>query len=284
MDPINFNDFTYTVATPNDADPKGAVIVKDGIKATFTVAAMQLEQQGVKKVIKELDSRLEIETAKYENITTHHPFISDMSDEDLFTAHMAWESKALIKALPEKIAEFNAQLKGSLDEQNHIADVLGIAVRPEDTTPAQDAAKTTPEAAQEGTPTVGVEIVKKDYKVLSEQGICVEGEADNVVHAQGEIVQLDPASEQTIHFVQSWCVEEVMPEPTEAAPAVEAVGTAVELNDESANPELSGVNIITAVDAPVGANAVYKTDKSGDTWVKASLFHKSETQPEAATA
>lgn len=50
-----------------------------------------------------------------------------------------------------------------------------------------------------------------NYKVLSEQGVILEG-ADNTIHAKGEVIDLDPAADQTKALLENSAIE------AEAAP------------------------------------------------------------------
>lgn len=43
---------------------------------------------------------------------------------------------------------------------------------------------------------------KKKFVVLNDAGITLEGDAEGVVHAKGEVLDLDAAAEQTIRYVE----------------------------------------------------------------------------------
>lgn len=54
------------------------------------------------------------------------------------------------------------------------------------------------------------------YKVLSETGVSLKG--DEVIHAQGEVIELDSAADQTKALVESGSIQEIQPVGKEAGP------------------------------------------------------------------
>lgn len=125
----NLNDFTYEVTEVN-ADPLEAVITKGNITASFTPHQMIVEQDACERQIKQLKATYELKKSECENVEKHHPFIKDLSIQQLFTAHFYYERKALVDGLPEKIAEFEKQLQDSKDEYKLIAEKLGLDILP----------------------------------------------------------------------------------------------------------------------------------------------------------
>ena len=131
---------TYTVKEVNAEDPLHTVITKGGITVDFTPADMILEQSRCEKVIKEIKGKAEIEKAKMENIEHFHPWVLEMDLQKLFTAHMYYESRALVDAIPGKVKELEEQLAESRAEQMHIAAALGLDILPKTPAEAVDAA------------------------------------------------------------------------------------------------------------------------------------------------
>lgn len=68
--------------------------------------------------------------------------------------------------------------------------------------PASDFAKN---ALEQGAIEI-VPVAKSSYQVLNPEGISVEGEGD-IVHKQYEVVDIDPESDQTKHFVEGAFIE-----------------------------------------------------------------------------
>ena len=118
---------TYRIAK-EDSDPTAIVIEKGNITAEFTIAQMRSEQAQCEKLLKEFRATLEIETAAARNIEEHHPGITGMSEQDLFTAAMYAESTQYVKQLPPKIKELEDQLASSKEEEAHIIRELGITL------------------------------------------------------------------------------------------------------------------------------------------------------------
>lgn len=220
---------TYEIITPNEADPKGALIRKSGITADFTVAGMEGEQHKLEKIIKELKGKQAHAKSVTDNIEAHHPFVKDMSEQDMFTVHMYYESYALAKGLPEKIAEMEVQLEGSIGEQKLIAGALNIPALAERT--VLEAPEAAP-VADEPAPAVGTEVA------LATEETAAEPEAP---------------------------VEEAAPETQPEAPAdaveLAEVGQRVEFLGEG---ELAGFHTVVSVipGTTEGGHAAYTTDRS----------------------
>ena len=232
------NGENYEVITPNEADPKGATIRKTGITADFTVAGMEGEQLKLQKVIKELTAKQEFAAAKRANIEEHHPFVKDLDEQQLFTVHMYYEEYAIAKGLPEKIAELQAQLDASYEEQKHIAEVLGIpelAIKKsaEEAMPADAVAEAQPEGEQELTPPA--------------EAAAIEDAEQNAV-AVAEAGGPEPT-------------DTALANPQDAEPLAN-VGDRVEFIGEG---ELAGFHTVTEVipgNADAGTHPAYKTDRS----------------------
>lgn len=79
-------EFDYTVTKPSESgDYRDAVIGKTGLKVEFTMAEVEADRALIAKQMKENKGQLVLEAAKIENITTNHPFVLDLTEEQLFT-------------------------------------------------------------------------------------------------------------------------------------------------------------------------------------------------------
>lgn len=86
------SEFDYTIATPAESgDYRDAVIEKEGLKVQFTVADVEADRTMIAKQMKENKGQLVLEAAKIENITTNHPFVLDLTEEQLFTCALLQE-------------------------------------------------------------------------------------------------------------------------------------------------------------------------------------------------
>lgn len=119
--------FSYAVEGEN-ADPRQIVIKKGNIEAKFTIADMEGEQVQCEKIIREIEGKLKLEHARATNIETHHPFVKEMSDKDLLTAHLYYEAQTFLKGLPPRLEAMKAQLAESVEEKAHILKTLGITL------------------------------------------------------------------------------------------------------------------------------------------------------------
>ena len=118
-------DINYTLKE-KAKDPNAAVITKSGISVDFTPQEMRNEQAQCEKFLAELNAKLDLEKAKMSNIAEHHPFVKEMSAQDLFTAHMYQEAKAFVDVIPSKVEEVTAQLEESRAELALISAMLGL--------------------------------------------------------------------------------------------------------------------------------------------------------------
>lgn len=95
-------------------------IEKLGVVVTFTMTEVIEHTAMLQKLLKELTAKHDYEKAKMTNIEANHPFILDMVEADMFTAHMYQEAKAIVVVSDKKIAEVEAQLQDYADETAEI--------------------------------------------------------------------------------------------------------------------------------------------------------------------
>ena len=148
----DFNKYGYTIEGERPADVTAIKIRKSGIVADFTIAEMQSTRLQAEKMVTELTAKQNDAKAKSDNVAEHHPFVKDMSMEDLFACHMYYENVALLdleRGLPSKIKEIQEAIDESIAEEAHIAKVLEIDLTPAEAAPAPEAA---PEATTENAP------------------------------------------------------------------------------------------------------------------------------------
>lgn len=124
----DLSNFTYTVTKPND-DAFETEIEKAGIKVAFTPRQLINDKDTWTRKVKELKGTVELKRAECANIEAHHAFVKDMSMQDLFTAKMYYENKAIVDGLPPKIEEIEKELVFIEAELNHLADTLGLDIK-----------------------------------------------------------------------------------------------------------------------------------------------------------
>lgn len=115
----------YKIKETNE-DPRYSVIEKSGLTSEYTLADIEKNLEHVRKVKMELDAKLRIEKAKCTNIETHHPFVLDLTDEQLSTVAMYAESKEFTQQIPARLEEVEKVLENELKEQAHAKKLLGI--------------------------------------------------------------------------------------------------------------------------------------------------------------
>lgn len=90
---------------------KDRVIEKHGGVQEFTINDIELNTKDLLNTKKELEAKRAYENVKKENIEQHHPFVLEMSEQDLFTAWMYKEASGWVKLCDEKLAEIEKQLE-----------------------------------------------------------------------------------------------------------------------------------------------------------------------------
>lgn len=116
-------------------EPKNRVIEEHGFVNTLTLAEMEDILNHNQETLKEIEGMAFNEKAKMENIEHFHPFVKEMSNEDLFTAGMysqariakethdsnikkliaaATEATVIINKLKEKFPELAEETKAEI--------------------------------------------------------------------------------------------------------------------------------------------------------------------------
>lgn len=86
-------------------NPRESVIEMTGKPIEFSLYEMEGNLARLEKNEKEMAATIELNAAKMDNIERNHPFVKDMSEQDLFTAHMYQEAKAIVKVGTDKLKE-----------------------------------------------------------------------------------------------------------------------------------------------------------------------------------
>lgn len=95
---------------------KDRIIEKTGHVTEFTLRAVEENMAIVDKNIKEIVAKRDHEDAKMQNIQHFHPFVLEMSDEDLLTAWLYQEARGIVQLCDTKLAEINEQREKDLAE------------------------------------------------------------------------------------------------------------------------------------------------------------------------
>lgn len=117
--------FSYKVLEEKE-DWKDNVIEKRGLTATFTVNDFEKNIERMQKIIKELEGTHRLNLATMENIEHHHPFVKEMSEQDLNTAAMYYEAKQIVKQYAPRIAEFYEALNTEAKEKDYVIELFKL--------------------------------------------------------------------------------------------------------------------------------------------------------------
>jgi len=134
-------------------DPMDSKIEKLGVVVKFSMREIEADINAFNKLIKELTATVDYNAAKMANIETYHPFVTTMSEEDLFTAHMYQDAKAIVKVGKDKMAEVQKALDDYVVEKADINSQIPDLMTPAQ--PAEVAAAPAEEAAQVDAPADG---------------------------------------------------------------------------------------------------------------------------------
>lgn len=118
--------YQYKLVGRKPEDYKEARILKTGLTAVFTINEIESSERSVEKRLKEVRGQLELERAKMANVERNHPFVLKMSEEDLFTAHLYMEAKAMVKGLEPEQTNLQTALTESAKEKDDIMRALGF--------------------------------------------------------------------------------------------------------------------------------------------------------------
>ena len=102
---------TYKLKQLNEEDPMDSIIEKSGHVVEFSMTAVDSNKKIVEKSIRELEAQKAHEDAKMQNIEQHHEFVQNMTEFELATAAMYYDSKVMSKACAEKLVELVEQMK-----------------------------------------------------------------------------------------------------------------------------------------------------------------------------
>lgn len=87
-------------------DPKESVIEKTGHVIKFSIYEVEAVSAANEKELRAVKGKREVEAAKMSNIEHFHPFVLDLTPEQLMTVYMYQEAKVFVEVCDKKIAEF----------------------------------------------------------------------------------------------------------------------------------------------------------------------------------
>jgi len=103
------------------------VIKKTGFSVEFTLREMHTDMEYNKRMVKELEGKLQIENATIENIKSNHPFVLDFDDEKLAAIYLYFKSKCEAHAIENRLLDFEIAIKDGNRELGEIARQTGLS-------------------------------------------------------------------------------------------------------------------------------------------------------------
>lgn len=107
-------------AIPSFPDIKDRIIEKRGAVQEFTMNDIEYNMKNLLNTKRELEAKREYENARAENIEHHHPFVKNLTDEEIVTVWMYKEATGLRKMCDDKLKLINEQLEKDLEEIEEI--------------------------------------------------------------------------------------------------------------------------------------------------------------------
>ena len=123
----NFPEFNYEVIAPNE-DPYLATIKKTGQTAEFNLRAVIVHRNQCAKVAREKAKNLEIKRALIANTEEHNPFVTKLSEQELFTAASYHSYLSDAKTLEDELKEAQEVVDGYDKELADISEATGLKV------------------------------------------------------------------------------------------------------------------------------------------------------------
>ena len=97
-------------------DARDREVEKRGVVTFISIADLEENIKINAKTRQEVAAKKELEHAKRINIEHFHPFVLDMSMEDIITVHMYKESRAWLEACDKQLAALDAQETSDREE------------------------------------------------------------------------------------------------------------------------------------------------------------------------
>ena len=110
----------------NNKVAKDVVLEVSGITHLVSLREIETDVKYLEKARKEIDGMLGVEKAKMKNIENNHPWVKKLSEIELLTAFLYYESMAVDKEAIPKLKEINRQLKVYKKEIKDIANQTGL--------------------------------------------------------------------------------------------------------------------------------------------------------------
>lgn len=118
----------FKVVDRKPADKLDYVIKKTGFAVDFTLRDMQRDMDYNKRMMAELQGKLQIESATKNNIERNHPFVLEMDDEKMATIYLYFKSKCEVSAIESKLLDFEMAIKDGNREIGEIAKQTGLSL------------------------------------------------------------------------------------------------------------------------------------------------------------
>jgi DNA-binding transcriptional MerR regulator len=104
------------------------LIEKSEFTHQFEAAEVIKHLTEMERKLKELKAQSDLENATLVNIESFHPFVKELSEQDLNTAKMYWESKLLKRSCDTKVEEIDALIAEYKQAISDIKEQTGLDI------------------------------------------------------------------------------------------------------------------------------------------------------------
>jgi tRNA(Ile2) C34 agmatinyltransferase TiaS len=127
----------FKVVDRKAEDKLDYVIKKTNFAVDFTLREMHNDMEYNKRMKRELEGKLQIESATMENVKRNHPFVLEMDDEKMAAVYIYFKSKCEVHAIENKLLDFEIAIKDGNREIGEIAKQTGLNMIVVDKKPAE---------------------------------------------------------------------------------------------------------------------------------------------------
>jgi len=116
----------FKVVDRKAEDKLDYVIKKTNFSVDFTLREMHNDMEYNKRMKRELEGKLQIESATMENVKRNHPYVLEFDDEKLAAIYIYFKSKCECHAIENKLLDFEIAIKDGNREIGEIAKQTGL--------------------------------------------------------------------------------------------------------------------------------------------------------------
>lgn len=112
----------------SEGDVIDYILEKSNLTSEFTIREIKQNLKAMGKLKTEFEAKLQIEKAAIENIEHYHPYVKDMTPEQLNAVSMYHTSKEYVAQVVPKLAEIAAVVAADQKTLDEVKEALNLSV------------------------------------------------------------------------------------------------------------------------------------------------------------